>query len=78
MESVAEALPKNIRGQNEGVKSIVKAIAGWEMQKKSGQSRPLVMAITGSTGVGKSETSYQLADALLARKSRIGNLFWYM
>jgi hypothetical protein len=78
MESVAEALPKNIRGQNEGVKSIVKAIAGWEMQKKSGQSRPLVMAITGSTGVGKSETSYQLADALLARKSRIGNTKRYL
>lgn len=73
LESVASALPMNIRGQDEGVKSIINAIAGWEMQKKSGLSRPLVMAITGSTGVGKSETSFQLADALLARKSRVGN-----
>ena len=78
MTSVSESLPKNIRGQDEGVASIVKAIAGWEMQKKSGQSRPLVMAITGSTGVGKSETSYQLADALLARKARVGNTRRYI
>ncbi len=78
MKSVAEVLPKNVRGQDEGVSSIVNAIAGWEMQKKSGQSRPLVMAITGSTGVGKSETSHQLADALLAKKVRVGNTRRYM
>ena len=78
MKSVGEALPKNVRGQDEGVNSIIHAIAGWEMQKKSGQSRPLVMAITGSTGVGKSETSYQLADALLARKSRVGSTKRYI
>ena len=78
MNSVAEALPRNIRGQDEGVSSIIHAIAGWEMQKKSGQSRPLVIAITGSTGVGKSETSYQLADALLAKKNRVGNTKRYM
>ena len=69
---VKERLSSKIRCQEEGVRTISNAIAGWEMQKRSGTSKPLVLALTGSTGVGKSETAIQIAHALCSSSSRLG------
>jgi len=52
---------------------ILNAVAGWEFQKRSGVSEPLVLAFTGSTGVGKTETAYRLAESVLTRHSRVGS-----
>lgn len=37
----------------------------------SGRLEPLVVALTGSTGTGKTETAWVLADGLLAKRCRI-------
>ncbi len=68
--AVQRELPKRIKGQSEAVRLITNAVAAWEMQKASGKPRPLVLALTGSTGVGKSQTAKELANVMLARKSR--------
>ena len=36
-------------------------------------SDPLVLAFTGSTGVGKTETAHRLADSVLTKHVRVGN-----
>jgi hypothetical protein len=60
-------LLRHIAGQKEGVDSLLGCLEAWEMSKEDGVSRePLVMAITGPTGVGKSETGFRVAEALLA------------
>lgn len=50
------SLPSNVTGQDAGLKSIVKAFSEWESNKKDGPTGPLVLAIVGPNGVGKSET----------------------
>eukprot|EP01031_Cornospumella_fuschlensis_P025897 gene25897-31274_t len=45
------------------------------MQKKMDHHEPLVLAITGPTGVGKTETAYRLAEGLFADKRTIVNEF---
>ena len=50
------SLQYSIAGQDAGVKSILDAITIWESNKKYGPSGPLVLAIVGQNGVGKSET----------------------
>lgn len=37
----------------------------------SGRLEPLVLALTGSTGTGKTETAWVLAEGLLAKRCRI-------
>jgi Cdc6-like AAA superfamily ATPase len=64
VESVKETLNKVIKGQDEGVSMILNALHAWEFQRTLGIHQPMVIAITGSTGVGKTETSYQIANAL--------------
>lgn len=39
---------------------------------RGGHTEPLVLAITGSTGTGKSETASRIAQGLLQRSTRIG------
>ena len=65
-----KSLPLTIRGQSGGVDIILNAIASWEFQRRVGLSEPLVLAIAGSTGVGKSETAYQISDAIFPKKTR--------
>ena len=45
-----------IGGQKRALDTITSAIAGWEFRRKSGNVDPLVLAISGPPGVGKSET----------------------
>ena len=54
--SIINSLTSNITGQDAGLKSIVNAFSMWELNKKVGPSGPLVLAIVGPNGVGKSET----------------------
>jgi len=68
-----EHLPLQIQGQDEGLEIITNAIAGWDFKRKSGSSQPLVLAVTGSTGVGKSETSFKLAEGVFAKSTRSPN-----
>ena len=53
---MADSLGQNILGQEIGIRSILSAFSSWELRKNSGQSSPLVLAIIGPIGVGKSET----------------------
>ena len=71
-QSVKDVLPQYIRGQHEAVDIIVNAVASWEFGKKSGKSDPLVLALTGSTGIGKSETAFRLAESIFLKSSRVG------
>ena len=68
-----ESLPLTIRGQSGGIDIILNAVASWEFQRRVGLSEPLVLAVAGPTGVGKSETAYQIADAIFSKKTRVGS-----
>jgi DNA polymerase III delta prime subunit len=37
--------------------------------RDAGRSEPLVLALTGQTGVGKTETAWVLAEALLTKRT---------
>ena len=56
------SLPKNIAGQDAALETILNAISLWESNKKSVPSGPLVLAIVGQNGVGKSETGNIIID----------------
>ena len=71
-KSAESQLPQYIRGQDEALKIIVNAVSAWEFGKRSGKSDALVLALTGSTGVGKSETAFRLAESVFARSTRVG------
>lgn len=63
-------LLQHIAGQREGIDELIGCLEAWELSKEDGvSSEPLVMAITGPTGVGKSETGYRVAEAILAPAS---------
>lgn len=70
--SLNELLPASISGQDQGIDMIVDVFSSWEFSRKAGYNQPLVLAVTGPTGVGKSETGFIIANAILATKSRIG------
>ena len=57
-----------IRGQNEGVSFILNAFSSWEFLE--GNRESLVLAFTGPTGVGKSETAIRIGEALFHHKTR--------
>ena len=50
------SLPNNIADQDAALEITLNAISVWESNKKSIPSEPLVLAIVGQNGVGKSET----------------------
>lgn len=76
--SINTSLSKTIKGQDIAVDAIVNAFAAWEFDKRGGYAGPLVLAITGPTGVGKSETSFQIAKAILSKQRRIRNTVRYI
>lgn len=51
--SLAEHLPGAISGQDQGVEMILDTFSSWEFSRKAGYQQPLVLAITGPTGVGE-------------------------
>mmetsp|Transcript_25103 Transcript_25103/g.46925 ORF Transcript_25103/g.46925 Transcript_25103/m.46925 type:complete len:501 (-) Transcript_25103:106-1608(-) len=65
-------LPATISGQDQGLTMILDVFSAWEFSRKAGLQQPLVLAITGPTGVGKSETGFATAQAILAAQSQIG------
>lgn len=71
-ESLPKILPLHIRGQDASLEIIYNAMASWEFQRRTGMTEPLVLALTGPTGVGKSETCFQIANAILKRRTRVG------
>jgi len=72
--AIRKYYPKRIKGQQQAFDAIVKAFQYWEMGRAGagGSKTPLVLAITGPTGVGKTETAHVLGEALLARRSARG------
>lgn len=70
--SLSDHLPQQIRGQSPGLQMILDAFSSWEFGRKAGLQQPLVLAVTGPTGVGKSETSFIIAQAILSSQKRIG------
>lgn len=78
MVSIKNNLPMHIKAQKEGIEFIVNAVSSWEFQKRSGLSEPLILAFTGSTGVGKTETAFRVADIILAKKTRINTSKKYL
>ena len=50
------SLPNFIRGQQNAIDRIISAISVWEFNRKKAPSDPLVLALVGPPGVGKSET----------------------
>ena len=70
MISLGSSLPRYIKSQDEAINMIEEAIASWEFDKQSGTNNPLVLSFTGPTGVGKTETAYRIAEAILAKKVR--------
>ncbi|CAM9486667.1 unnamed protein product [Chrysoparadoxa australica] len=68
---VEKALWARIKSQPLALDSIISAISVWDFAAESGQHQPLVMALTGSTGVGKTETAWVIAEALLANRIQV-------
>ena len=50
------SLPRFITGQDDAILDLSKSIARWDERRKAGKLLPLVLSISGPTGVGKSET----------------------
>lgn len=73
MKSVQNNLPLHIQCQEIAIESIVNAAASWEFKLRSGKAEPLVMAFTGPTGCGKSQSAFHFAEAVLTKRTRLGN-----
>eukprot|EP01039_Chlorochromonas_danica_P008243 gene8242-9091_t len=58
------ALKNGIHGQEMAVDTILKALKGWEIRKARGNTDPLVLALSGPPGTGKSSTAALLAKSL--------------
>jgi Cdc6-like AAA superfamily ATPase len=73
MQSLNSSLTQHIKGQSEGISTIINAFDDWEFRKSSGTHEPLVLAITGPTGVGKSETAFRIGQALFSKTTQVGS-----
>ncbi|KAL3668558.1 hypothetical protein V7S43_006641 [Phytophthora oleae] len=73
-QAVRQHLQDNLKGQERAVEAVVGAIEAWEFSRSSTNDRaPLVLAITGPTGTGKTEMSNLVAEALFKRKKKLPN-----
>ncbi|KAG7379155.1 hypothetical protein PHYPSEUDO_008931 [Phytophthora pseudosyringae] len=73
-QTVRQHLQENLKGQERAVEAVVGAIEAWEFSRSSTKDRaPLVLAITGPTGTGKTEMSNLIAEALFKRKKKLPN-----
>ena len=70
--AVGETLRANIRAQEHAINATVSAIEAWEFSRGSANAAPLVLALTGPTGAGKTESGNLLSEALFARKDSVG------
>jgi DNA polymerase III delta prime subunit len=76
ISSLTKSVPDFIRGQDNALSYINTSIAAWESNKHDKNIKPLVLAFTGSTGVGKTETAYRLASSILKKKIKEGNKYF--
>ncbi|TMW57203.1 hypothetical protein Poli38472_003128 [Pythium oligandrum] len=73
-QSVRQYLLKHLKAQDGAVETVVAAIESWEFSRQSSKDRaPLVLAVTGPTGTGKTEMSNLLAEALFKRTKKLPN-----
>ena len=68
--AVAERLGA-IEAQHVAVANLTEAVASWQDALVDGAPQPLVLVLTGPTGVGKSETAYRVAEALLVSRVNV-------
>ncbi|CBJ33632.1 conserved unknown protein [Ectocarpus siliculosus] len=71
VEAARRALQDGILAQPLALESLDGALSSWHYSRQSDRYEPLVVALTGSTGTGKTETAWVLADALLTKRCRI-------
>ncbi|ETI56283.1 hypothetical protein L914_01060 [Phytophthora nicotianae] len=72
-QMVLHHLQENLKGQERAVEAVVGAIEAWEFSSSTKDRAPLVLAITGPTGTGKTEMSNLIAEALFKRKKKLPN-----
>ncbi|GAB9463183.1 hypothetical protein Gpo141_00000653 [Globisporangium polare] len=73
-QSVRSYLHTHLKAQDRALESVVAAIEAWEFSRTSSKDRsPLVLAITGPTGTGKTEMSNLLAESVFKRRTRLPN-----
>ena len=73
VQNLRDILPYYIQCQEGALESIFNVAASWEFKMRSGINEPLVIAFTGPTGVGKSETAFRFAESVLLKRTRLGN-----
>ncbi|CAM9495410.1 unnamed protein product [Scytosiphon promiscuus] len=71
VEAATQALQERILAQPLAIQSLLMALSAWHYSQRSGRYEPLVVALTGSTGTGKTETAWVLAEAMLTKRCRI-------
>lgn len=62
--AVAAALRDTLVAQDDAIASIVSRVQTWDSDALAGRKYPLVLALTGSTGVGKTSAALAIARAV--------------
>ena len=73
IRSVETILSDRIIAQEPANKAILDAFTAWNLDRemKENEVKPLVLAFTGPTGVGKTETALSIGDALFRKRDRL-------
>jgi len=73
VRSVETILSDRIIAQEPANRAILDAFTAWNLDRemKNVEVKPLVLAFTGPTGVGKTETALSIGDALFKRRDRL-------
>jgi len=67
--SLQHVLSERIIAQDAAISAITDGFAAWDMDRRSQSSEhPMVLAFTGPTGVGKTESAYAIGDAIFKRR----------
>lgn len=73
-ELLRSELPVFIKGQPKAVSMLADAVQAWEYRKENlGRAGPLVVALAGDTGTGKSETAIRTAEILLQKRNLLSS-----